>query len=308
MPHGQPHTPPGLLSGNQPDLNLIPDVLGDPNEPIYPLVGDPRIGTGSYGLPIMQERMGTGDMSAYSPSFVQNTTANLADQLGGDYRARQLAGQITEALEFLPITGDIAAGTDAAQAFSQGRNVEGTALGLLTAAGAVPVVGRVIQRGGKSMMGLGYKPRSSDETSKFLNEKQQEVLAAAEKNNPQFAAAVPYMHPAELIPIIDKRGGPAEMERLLEFVPSAANFAAVAKAGTPKKGWYRASAETIHDVFGTDAPRFAALLAATSPQNSVEMNLLNSLNIWKNWTGAGRPTDPAQIKQIMGKTVFLMRG
>jgi hypothetical protein len=42
------------------------------------------------------------------------------------------------------------------------------------------------------------------------------------------------------------------------------------------------------DVFGPeDAPRFASLLAALSPQTSVEMNLLNTLNVWKNWTAAG---------------------
>lgn len=291
--------------------NILPDVMPvdvtqNVYEPIYPLVGDARIGTGSYGLPIMQQRMGTGDLFAYSPSFVENTTADLAEKLGGDYGARKLAGQVTEALEFLPGTGDIAAGTDAVHAFDQGRNVEGAVLSGLTALGTIPVVGPLIRRGGRSAM--GYAARSADDTAALLNPKQQEILAAAEKQNPRFKEAVPYMHPAELIPIIDKRGGPDEMARLLEFLPSAANYAAVAKMGAPKKGWYQASAATIHDVFGTDAPRFASLLAATSPQNSVEMNLLNSLNIWKNWTAAGRPQDPAQIKAIMGQSVAGNKG
>jgi hypothetical protein len=73
--------------------------------------------------------------------------------------------------------------------------------------------------------------------------------------------------------------------------------------GTPKQGWYRASSQALIDVFGPDAPRFAALLAATSPQTSVESNLLNTLNIWKNWNAAGRPSDPKSIKAIMGDSV-----
>jgi len=78
----------------------------------------------------------------------------------------------------------------------------------------------------------------------------------------------------------------------------------VAKAGTPKQGWYRASTQALIDVFGVqDAPRFASLLAAMSPQTSVESNLINALNTWKNWTAAGRPTDPKQIKAIMGQSV-----
>jgi len=31
--------------------------------------------------------------------------------------------------------------------------------------------------------------------------------------------------------------------------------------------------------------------------------LLNTLNTWKNWTAAGRPTDPKAIKAIMGQSV-----
>lgn len=93
------------------------------------------------------------------------------------------------------------------------------------------------------------------------------------------------------------------VERLLEVLPTAERIAAGMKAGEAKRGWYEASAKAIVDTFGMDAPRFAALLAATSPQTSVESNLLNTVNIWTNWERAGRPTDERSIKAIMGRSV-----
>lgn len=81
------------------------------------------------------------------------------------------------------------------------------------------------------------------------------------------------------------------------------DLAEMASRGDVKRGWYQHSAEAIADVFGDDAPRFVALLASMSPQTSVESNLTNALNVWKNWTKAGRPTDPNEIKAVMGRSV-----
>lgn len=86
-------------------------------------------------------------------------------------------------------------------------------------------------------------------------------------------------------------------------LPSVDEFAAAAWAGRAKRGWYRESAQAIAQVFGADAPRFAALLAAMSPQNSVQTNLLNTLNTWKNWIEGGRPQTREEIVQIMGRSV-----
>lgn len=91
--------------------------------------------------------------------------------------------------------------------------------------------------------------------------------------------------------------------KMRSAMPSAEEMAVVAKAGQSKKGWYRASAQALMDVFGADAPRFSGLLAALSPQTGVEDNLLNALNVWVNWDMAGRPTDPKMIRQIMGQSV-----
>ena len=92
-------------------------------------------------------------------------------------------------------------------------------------------------------------------------------------------------------------------QRLLEVIPTAERMAAGMKAGEAKRGWYAASSQAIVDVFGLDAPRFASLLAATSPQTSVESNLMNTLNIWTNWDKAGRPRDRDSIIAVMGRSV-----
>lgn len=80
-------------------------------------------------------------------------------------------------------------------------------------------------------------------------------------------------------------------------------YAAAALAGQAKRGWYRASAEAIANVFGPDAPRFGAVLASMSPQTSVQMNFHNAVRTFINWDNAGRPTDPAAIKNIMQQSV-----
>ena len=95
----------------------------------------------------------------------------------------------------------------------------------------------------------------------------------------------------------------ARIVEQLEKLPAADEMAAVAWAGRAKRGWYEESARAISEIFGWDAPHFAALLAALSPQTSVEINLGNALRTWKNWDAAGRPRDRATIIKILGESV-----
>jgi hypothetical protein len=90
---------------------------------------------------------------------------------------------------------------------------------------------------------------------------------------------------------------------MISSLPSKQEFGAAALGGKAKKGWYEGSTQAIVNVFGPDANRFAALLSATSPQTSVESNLYNALQIWKNWTAAGRPIDRESIVRVMGQSV-----
>ena len=98
------------------------------------------------------------------------------------------------------------------------------------------------------------------------------------------------------------------VERMLEIfkgLPSDKEFEAAARAGQAKKGWYARSAKTLHEVFGPDTPRFAALLASTSPQVSVQENLRNSVRLWEAWIKAGRPSDPKEIDKVGAQVLGL---
>ncbi len=81
--------------------------------------------------------------------------------------------------------------------------------------------------------------------------------------------------------------------------PATEEYAAAALAGAAKRGWYRNSAQAIVNQFGHEAPRFAGLLSAMSPQVSVQTNFANALKTYINWDNAGRPEDPASIRKIM---------
>lgn len=144
---------------------------------------------------------------------------------------------------------------------------------------------------------------------KELSDEQKELFEKIKQQNPTFAEASKFMTPQEVGKIITNPDSIKQMNRLLDVLPSAKELSSVAKVGAPKQGWYRASTQALIDVFGPqDAPRFASLLAAMSPQTSVEMNLMNTLNTWKNWTAAGRPTDAKSIKAIMGSSVLGNKG
>jgi hypothetical protein len=87
-------------------------------------------------------------------------------------------------------------------------------------------------------------------------------------------------------------------------LPDTKEIAAAALAGNAKRGWYKEATQAIGNVFGADAPRFTALLAAMSPQTSVEMNFHNALRTFVNWDNAGRPKNPTMIHGIMGDSVL----
>ena len=110
-----------------------------------------------------------------------------------------------------------------------------------------------------------------------------------------------YLTPAERLKL--RRDTAQTLVDTFKKLPSGSEMAAVAYAGRAKRGWYYNSAMALEHVFGHDAPRFAALLAAMSPQTSVEMNLRNALNTWKNWVNDGRPSGRDAIFQIMGRSV-----
>lgn len=100
-----------------------------------------------------------------------------------------------------------------------------------------------------------------------------------------------------------QKGSAKKLVALMHDLPSVQEMAEVALAGQAKRGWYAGSARAIVDVFGHDAPRFVAVLAAFSPRQAVEKNLGMALRVWKNWNNADRPTDPEGIKKVCNASI-----
>lgn len=115
-----------------------------------------------------------------------------------------------------------------------------------------------------------------------------------------------------MLPILDdetrKVSGTAaranKLAAVLRRLPSAQEMASVAYAGRAKRGWYRRStAALVEEVGRSQAPRFAALIAALSPQTSVENNIATAAKAWGLWKRAGSPRDRAAIIDILARSV-----
>lgn len=246
-----------------------------------------NVGQGNY-LDATMQALGAGGDAAYALGPIGGLLGTGAKGLAGLYalrKAASLAPEIRAALDPSVTSSNFA---KPANGLMRGDAVTG-----LTGAFApskAPVRGQTMQEiarmqksmpseSGNIIADLRAKDPTFDQTAKFLLPNELEIIA----RNPDMIEP---------------------MKRLLDVIPSASQFASLSKAGAPKLGWYRGSTQALIDVFGQqDAPRFAALLAATSPQTSVESNLTNALNIWREWNAAGRPQDPAQIKAVMGRSV-----
>jgi hypothetical protein len=125
--------------------------------------------------------------------------------------------------------------------------------------------------------------------------------------------AVSYLSPDEILKLASTGDANARrnldtMREFLEFAPESKILRAAAKVGRSKQGWYENSRNTIEHVFGDDAGLFAGILAATSPQTSVESNMQNALAFYNNWVKAGRPTSEARVNQLLAQSVQGSKG
>jgi len=135
-------------------------------------------------------------------------------------------------------------------------------------------------------------------------------FGSAIKEFPQLKKLAPYLTDEEKA-LFDNPQWRKQSDNTLNIykeLPPVREMATVAKAGGAKKGWYKDSYDAIQNIFENaeyhdDPERFTALLAALSPQTSVESNLRNALATWKNWLAAGRPQDPDKILKVMGDSV-----
>ena len=111
-----------------------------------------------------------------------------------------------------------------------------------------------------------------------------------------------HLNPDELQNL--RRDTAQKLVNLFGELPRDIDFADTALAGEAKRGWYNRATLALREIFGeTDAPRFAALVAALSPQTSVQINLENAALAWVAWNEAGRPEGADEINQVLNQSV-----
>ena len=179
----------------------------------------------------------------------------------------------------------------------------GTAIGAATT--AIPVLGVLASRGTRA--GAGPVSRQAGKIGAGQARRAGRTATPGELPSQLSSlrggkSAGGYLTPEEA----SKLGNSRRAQRMLDIrasMPTASELATAAQAGGAKRGWYQGSAEALDEVLGEDARRFAMLLASTSPQTSVESNLLNTANIWSDWIRSQRPQDVDEILEIMGRQV-----
>lgn len=82
-------------------------------------------------------------------------------------------------------------------------------------------------------------------------------------------------------------------------LPKDEDFVTAVEMGKLKQGWYDRASKTLRKIFGNDTEQFVSLLAATSPRQTVQENLVMALKVWADWNESGRPQDPDQIRDIL---------
>jgi hypothetical protein len=88
-------------------------------------------------------------------------------------------------------------------------------------------------------------------------------------------------------------------------VQSGFRHAGLSKAGRSARGWYRQAGKLIGDVFGSEAPRFTALLAATSGNKGVDANIRIASVVWKHYKqltgGMSRPLELTELRKLYNR-------
>ncbi len=74
-----------------------------------------------------------------------------------------------------------------------------------------------------------------------------------------------------------------ESLRQINNMPEDRAIKVLAQMGAPHREWYQKAKQSLDQRFGKEAPRFIALLAATSPQKSVKDNMRTASAIWDRY-------------------------
>jgi hypothetical protein len=112
-----------------------------------------------------------------------------------------------------------------------------------------------------------------------------------------------YLTPEERSKI--RKNTAADMLEIFKELPPDVEFEAAVKMGMLKKGWYERAGRSLRTIFGNDTENFVGVLAATSPRQSVQLNMEMAFDIWEKYLEAGRPEEAATIKELVKPLVGL---
>ena len=251
-----------------------------------------------WGAPTSDERFegatdaivggGITALPAVAPALASMSPALLAVGVGTGLVGEEVAGRAAEYVGATPAQVEAAR---AAGGFLDPTHVGAGSLAASTLIGATRTATR---RTGAELVSRLRPTLSAPELRRLEN-----GLAG----NPRVEEALSFLKPEEVPTLLRSNGGIEAFVQSLDAVTPVNVVRAAAAAGEVKLGWFEHSRQAIEMVFGDDADLFAGVLAATSPQTSVESNLINSLNFFVNWKAAGRPRDRAQVRSLLSQSV-----
>ncbi len=108
-----------------------------------------------------------------------------------------------------------------------------------------------------------------------------------------------YLSDAERSRILKNKVLRRSFDRAAELLGPDAPLIAASLHGQLARGGYEGTAQTLRQVFGQDAPTFAKLWSAVSPQQPNETAIHMALEGWADWVRAGRPTDPGELERTL---------
>lgn len=107
------------------------------------------------------------------------------------------------------------------------------------------------------------------------------------------------------------------VRKAFRALPCMGEFIRTAEQGASRRKWYSEAREEIRREIGKGWQTFALILAATSPQQTVEKNLLMTKRIWAVWSLYNWNTDEYTIAEVselaeldcrIGNVKRIMRG
>lgn len=79
------------------------------------------------------------------------------------------------------------------------------------------------------------------------------------------------------------------LRRAFKGLPRMDELIGASVAGRERKDWYQQAHKAIKELYPIDYPVFIAILSATSPRQSVDLNLRMTQDIFSAWDKANRP-------------------